>query len=313
MMKTTNLETIPSDVIQAVLTAYGDCLEAIERRAVPAGLIYHYCDANALLSIFHNRQVWATDAGYLNDTKELVSLFDGVEQHLKSAVTDTERYVRDHMLSVALSAPKFRARLIGLSSYVSCFSEDGDVLSQWRAYGANGMGFAIGFEPHKLSVLSKGGGGTLKRMSYGGSAEEGIVLDYFGKIVAALAPLAGEFGRYGFPSMDLTEWLSLRMSEFLHEVAFECKHPAFHEEREWRILAGDGNLRFRASNNRVVPYKLLDMSSVDNPSMMPVKEIVIGPCANGIESERVLTYLADSLGYGHSGIHFRKSVAPYRH
>lgn len=307
------LQAIPTEVVHAVLSAYAEGLAAIEQRAAPNGLLYHYCDANALLSIFHNRQVWATDTGYLNDSTELVSLFDGVDYHLKSVSTDTEKYVRDRMLIITKFAPKFRANLIGLSSYVSCFSEDGDVLSQWRAYGANGMGFAIGFEPKELRVLEKGGGGTLKRMIYGGNKEEQIVLDYFNKIVAALSSLTPGFDKYGFPTMDLEEWLRLRMSEFLHEVAFECKHPAFHEEREWRILGGTGDLRFRASNNRIVPYKLLDISSVDDASKAPIKEIVIGPCANPMESERALTYLADTLGYGHAGIKFRRSQAPYRH
>ena len=72
-------------------------------------------------------------------------------------------------------------------------------------------------------------------MSYGGSAEERIVLDYFSKIVASLGQLECAFDHYGFPSMDFAEWLRLRMSEFLYEVACECKHPAFHEEREWRL------------------------------------------------------------------------------
>lgn len=149
-------------------------------------------------------------------------------------------------------------------------------------------------------------------MSYGGSVEQAIVLDYFNRIVAALEPLVGQFDRFGFPTMDLAEWLQLRMSEFLHEFAFECKHPAFHEEREWRIMFDGGDLRFRAAGNRLVPYTTLDMSSVSNPNLMPVREIVIGPCAEAFASERVLTYLAESLGYGHSGISFRTSHAPYR-
>lgn len=311
-MHKADLETPSSDVQLAVLTAYNDGLAAIKDREAPAGLLYHYCDANALLNIFRSRKVWATDTSYLNDTTELVSLFQGLARHLKPATTDTERFVRENMLVVAEFAPKFRRSVIGLSSYVSCFSGDGDVLSQWRAYAANGKGFAIGYDPRQLLSL-RDGGGTLKRMLYRGDTEEGIVRRYYDQVVAALAALGGRLDRYGFPSMDLAEWLRLRMSEFLHEVAFESKHPAFSEEREWRILAETGDLQFRASNDRIVPYRLLDMSSADEPSLMPIREIVIGPCADRMESERALTYLAHAHGYGHSRIHFRRSAAPYRH
>ncbi|SFJ70305.1 Protein of unknown function [Bosea sp. OK403] len=312
MLGNASLIPPPADVTQAIALAYFEGLEAIKGRSAPAGLLYHYCDANALLSIFQHRQVWATDARYLNDSKELVSLFGNVARHLELASSETERYVRTQLMNVADFAPKFGVNVIGLSSYAACFSEDGDVLSQWRAYGSDGMGFAIGFEPRELGALCDGGTGSLKRMIYGGVAEEQIITDYFGKIVRALTPIEGAFARYGYPSMTFDAWLQLRMSEFLHEVAFECKHPAFHEEREWRILASGGDIRFRASNNRIAPYKSLDMSSSVTPSLMPVKQIVIGPRADKVESLKALTFLSDALGYGHSGIAIRYSSAPYR-
>lgn len=38
-----------------------------QARRVPQ-MIYHYCDANAFLSIFQNRNLWATSTRYLNDS-----------------------------------------------------------------------------------------------------------------------------------------------------------------------------------------------------------------------------------------------------
>jgi hypothetical protein len=36
------------------------------------------------------------------------------------------------------------------SSYITCFSRKGDLLSQWRAYGDDGRGVSIGFDSKLL-------------------------------------------------------------------------------------------------------------------------------------------------------------------
>jgi hypothetical protein len=36
--------------------------------------------------------------------------------------------------------------IIQRKMFLTCFSENGDLLSQWRAYGNNGDGVAIGFD-----------------------------------------------------------------------------------------------------------------------------------------------------------------------
>ena len=38
--------------------------------------------------------------------------------------------------------------------FICCFSADGDVLSQWRAYADDGVGVAIGFATHSLEKLN---------------------------------------------------------------------------------------------------------------------------------------------------------------
>lgn len=302
----------PEELVRRMLAAYERAMQELAARQSPSGLIYHYCDANALLSILQNRTVWATETNYLNDSDELLSLFKNIESHLQTIDIENTSFIREQFVKAAGTAISLRPNLIGMPTCVACFSEDGDVLSQWRAYAADGMGFSIGFNPTRLRALADGGSASLKRMIYGGSKEEGIILTYFADVAEALAPHAASLDRFGWPSTRFDHWVQLRISEFLHEFTLECKHPAFHEEREWRIMTTKGPLLFRAGGGRLIPYKKLDMTSVDADTLMPIEEIVIGPRAHPKESERALTYIADSLGYGHSGIRFRKSIAPYR-
>jgi hypothetical protein len=44
-------------------------------------------------------------------------------------------------------------------SYIACFSEKGNDLSQWRAYG-RGRGFSIGFDSDELNRLARAIGGS---------------------------------------------------------------------------------------------------------------------------------------------------------
>ena len=40
-----------------------------------------------------------------------------------------------------------------MHTYFCCFSESSDLLSQWRAYGNDGQGVAIGFNAKLLSKI----------------------------------------------------------------------------------------------------------------------------------------------------------------
>ena len=60
-----------------------------------------------------------------------------------------------------------------MEQFVSCFSADGDVLSQWRAYADDGHGFAIGFAPAEFAILQGEAipNGSICKMIYGPDGE----------------------------------------------------------------------------------------------------------------------------------------------
>jgi len=108
------------------------------------------------------------------------------------------------------------------------------------------------------------------------------------------------------------DYMSVRLSECLMDLAFESKHPSFVTEREWRVYCENGPILFRARQGQIVPYRELDITSNERPDLIAVEEIVMGPRLTPLDTERVLTYIADTYGYGHAGIQFLSSRAPYR-
>ncbi|MEG0969258.1 MAG: hypothetical protein RSG92_28260, partial [Pseudomonas sp.] len=104
-----------------------------------AGSLYHYTDVNAVRSILEKRQLWLSDIRFLNDSQEMndgsrfvldalddllpvpgmdKDCFDNAKERLREAFDDHISFDID-------DEPTF----------VCSFSEAGNQLSQWRAYG----------------------------------------------------------------------------------------------------------------------------------------------------------------------------------
>ncbi|WP_153559456.1 DUF2971 domain-containing protein [Roseimaritima sediminicola] len=137
-------------------------------------VVYHYCDANALLSILSNQKLWYTHAAYLNDTMEIKK---GVEfcQELLS-----EKLNADPSDPVLESAKSYLANAERWQYYICCFCASKDKLSQWRAYANDGDGFAIGM---KTELLFQETDGVFECRLDSVSYEESPLKDGFDAIV----------------------------------------------------------------------------------------------------------------------------------
>ncbi|HBR19348.1 MAG: hypothetical protein A2Y13_09035 [Planctomycetes bacterium GWC2_45_44] len=115
-----------------------ECLKAVEGldSAISDNVpdtIYHYTKAESFRGIIESREIWMTNAFFVNDKMELRhwsncnDLFEGVEfNNPEFKKLKNECNVEDY--------------------YLACFSKDGNSLSQFCAYGD----YCIGFESQKL-------------------------------------------------------------------------------------------------------------------------------------------------------------------
>ena len=111
----------------------------------PPDTIYHYTTPGGLLGIVEHHSIFLTDAFFLNDQSELLygrSLaLEILQRRLAAATADVYEFIR---LGIEKFDP-FEEQYVGFRYYVACFCPDGNLLSQWRAYGAPGYGFSLGF------------------------------------------------------------------------------------------------------------------------------------------------------------------------
>ena len=110
-------------------------------------------------------------------------------------------------------------------TYVACFSEKKDCLSQWRGYADDGRGISIGFCKKKLEILPKIMHHNLSfsKVIYNEGQQEKYVNKVAEEVVRNM-----EFKGIGLAGIELN---SNHKDEFA-----KYKNPSFEEEREWRLI-----------------------------------------------------------------------------
>lgn len=162
-------------------------------------------------------------------------------------------------------------------TYVACFSEKMDCLSQWRGYADDGKGISIGFCKKMLESLTQIMHHNLSfsKVIYDENQQE----KYVNKVVEDIFRNM-ELKGIGLAGIELN---SNHKDEFA-----KYKNPSFEEEKEWRlklnsyskwkeIRVGDMSFTeptFRPFNWRLISYVELSFA---NAKSNFVKEIWTGP------------------------------------
>jgi Protein of unknown function (DUF2971) len=191
---------------------------------------------------------------------------------------------------------------------VVSFSEDGDSLSQWRAYGGP-SGFAIGFDPDKLKVPERW---HLAPCIYDPDKQRAIIR-------AVIDEVLEENSSSGDGTESDTDFRELggNLLAYLYRYAPMMKHESFHEEREWRFISHPMSCHregfdFREGRSTIVPYFKLPVC--EQKEEFPISEIVVGPTREPGRSVRSIRTLLLSKNTSRTlrRVPVRNSNVPYR-
>jgi hypothetical protein len=196
--------------------------------------------------------------------------------------------------------------------YATSFTTNGDLLSQWRAYGSSGGGYAIGFDTAGLVSPPSSHPQPdrfLNRVIYDKETQLRILR-------ATADKMLGLFATVDPSSAEMTG-ARARLFAALGEVVgfvFSFKDPAWAEEQEWRSVhvLPEGELDdvdFRPIGGIAVPYVSLAMGT-DPDGRLPIREIVQGPRVDNETAVRSLELLLVSNGY--SDVRITVSSVPLR-
>lgn len=211
--------------------------------ANPPDRLYHYTTLDALQSIIDQCAFRASDARYLNDASELSYASNLIEEVLDECLNQKP--------GVKEVLPDLRDFSIGeeRSPYVACFCEEKDLLSQWRGYGRDQAGHALGLDLVGLGTHMRDlpSGTHLRKVVYEPEVQRARIRETVEPLLEVLAGLVETHDLTADRSLASTGAMSIRYA--LADDRLTFKDPGFSEEREWRLIKlvdsqGEGRRRF---------------------------------------------------------------------
>lgn len=294
----------------------------------PPLTVSHYTDASGLLGILRDRELWATDTLFMNDSTEsrwassffFAQLEDCITRSLQRMEDSEDERLKHRLLEVPagldLIAKSFNeafddARFADLGVYAICFCEDGDLLSQWRGYTTLGGGYSVQVAARQLQAMTQ----RVMQLSfvqvlYDRTTQQSLAKEILEGGLSALPTSLAE--THLIDPEVIYRAVGEQTGRAARTFSLRAKNPAFREEREWRLLyrqieKSPLNLerQFRATTRGVTPYVAIP---TDKPPMqeqlpgfptaqppafanLPVVSVTVGPTADFEVARRSLRYL----------------------
>ena len=284
-------------------------------------LLYHYTDAAGLLGMLKSQRLWATNSRFLNDPTE-------TEYAAKLVTEIVKGLERDYPLPLFVEVNEGIRGLLETyidrgEQYLACFCENGDLLSQWRGYGATGGGYALGFTAKYLGLNyylnAQKPEPLLRKVLYRKRLQKELIRKWV-KFLFDWEILRRRQPGQKNASMIFTDEGWLKFNWFISECLRCFKDPAYEEEQEWRVVQ-HGNTYygqtavtsdFRASRGKIVQFVELDFTNSKSKyrGKLPLKTIRYGPTLDTKVTERSLGLLCREKGYGNL-VTITKSGVPF--
>ncbi len=316
--------------------------------------IYHYCSADTFMAIIQNKTLRLSDINKTNDYMEkkwanniIVSVLqEKLNEHGINMKLEEDYWYDEQSNNHLEYYKKEVARVLYDKSpvLITCFSAEKDRLSQWRTYGQDGTGVAIGFNCKAISLLNDKRDIVVEKVIYKenkrkeklGQLIESVIIYIQNMFEEDKVKISDDFNVYFEDEFDS---FCEVLVDYIGQVGCVIKNPAFSEEKEVRIIyypklpnreiLGDIQLnvamkyfqkvkvisdykikplKFNYRNNQLVAFSDIDFTELINKPI--INEIIIGPKSQLKESD--IYYFLLSNGFDANNIKISKSEATYR-
>ncbi|HUQ29428.1 MAG TPA: DUF2971 domain-containing protein [Usitatibacter sp.] len=269
--------------------------------ATPPGHLFHYTDLEGVKGIFTSRTLWLSKFTATNDISEIKLAIEHFQSFAARRARALESAEGMFLREAAEQLEGFRRTNICLAS----FCEQHDLLSQWRSYGNDGRGVALGFNSARLLDVAQRNGLRLLRCVYEPAEHE--------RISASLSDMLLEARRTASPEESAE--LIAQFNEVFLRVAPVIKDHRFGEEREWRLVstpvAFDHPAIIAVLKGNQASVKLTVKLTGDSEGMSNmIPRITIGPTLDPHNVSDAIDVLSQRNGFHISSMGI--SEIPYR-
>ena len=275
----------------------------------PAAELYHYTSISGFMGIVESKRMWATDLQYMNDTKEIKYAGEIVEREILDKINEHENFEELNRIFRSGIYNGQYANVYGIS-----FSEERDLLSQWRGYGGD-AGMAICFSPQKLADIARKNQMFLVKCIYDQKTQADIVSNLCNQYAEDISKRISD-DRDGKEKYDA----GAVAESFFHDLSMLgaiVKHPAFKDENEWRMVSGvydivyRGNvplkkMGFRAGSSTIIPYLNVSINLPtkfgESRQDLGFHDVLIGPTSISELPWRAVSQFLDAQNVSYSQI-----------
>ncbi|TFD13523.1 DUF2971 domain-containing protein [Cryobacterium sp. TMT1-2-2] len=264
--------------------------------------LFHYTNAQGLIGIVQNRELWATETNFLNDPAEVTFASAVLVSLLKERALDASENERSTisatiaLLEKSYVDPNTPDQYREDRTFITSFSRSDQSLTLWRMYGRQN-GFSIGFDEERLlEWIGQGFPSPSDREEADlGETErlDALVENYHLEAriqdvsyrAAHVESILHDVMQVSLddPNLDLRESLVREVLKTLSAV----KHDAYADEKEARMLvqaqhnASDPSIRASASGSLVACRKVVFPFAA-------LRSITIAPGANASQTRHAL-------------------------
>ena len=259
--------------IAAMRTEPFQPIEELLFTSAPDGIFYHYTSVGSLLHIIRSGVMFASDVGYLNDAAESTHTMNLIKDVLARLTTLGGNW---RISGLDTLSPGMRGDLYRLAikrAYVTCFTKQGSLLSQWRGYCPLHRGVSIGFQANDLRTEAEKQGFRLRECLYDPTRQSEIA-----------SSLAERLRTADTPSPKAWELCTEAQAlDAVLEASTVLKHPSFSEEQEWRVISVPPKsaeprpkIEFREGRAMLIPYRPFRLPRNDDGGVK-LQHVIVGP------------------------------------
>jgi hypothetical protein len=270
----------------------------------PPQHLFHYTDLDGVRGILTSRTLWLSKFTSTNDISEILLAVEHFRAFVERRASEFTKAEGDFLKRASDDLGGFRRTNICIAS----FCEQDDLLSQWRGYGNDGRGIALGFSSAKILALARANGLHLYRCVYDPAAHERIASDLGNMLLEsyrAAPPRTAE---------DERAMVDLFSASFL-QVAPVIKDHRFAEEREWRLVSDpltfdDPHMIAVMRGNQASVKWTLKLEGESEGASSVIEQVTIGPTLDPDNVSDAIEVLSRRNGFRVEKISI--SEVPYR-
>lgn len=233
---------------------------------IPPDQLYHYTSFQGFMGITASRSIWASSIHHLNDAEEFAHGRRLVQTEIQERRRSIQNRSEDDFMSLLWSRIE---QIRGAHVFVASFSQDDDLLSQWRGYCPSGKGISVGISSDQLRERGKAQGFRLVPAIYDYEKQKAAVRELIDEAVT-------NRNRGNIDDDPLSQ-------HFAYQVAIISpllKHATFCEEKEWRLVSritsiDHPQVRVREGQSRIIPY--FDFRLAPEGKPLHLRDLKIGP------------------------------------